>query len=361
MSQPVLIIAEAGVNHNGSMDLAKQLIDVAAAAGADAVKFQTFRSEAVISRAAKKAEYQIVNTGMDESQLDMVRKLELGVEDHRLLIGHAGSRNIRFLSTPFDIESLHVLTDIFNLPLLKIPSGEITNLPLLLEAGRSGRLLIVSTGMATLAEIEQALMALAFAMSSEDGARPTAATMRAAFFSETGQRLLKDRVSLLHCTTEYPAPVTDVNLKAMSVMGTAFGLPVGYSDHTEGIHISVAAAALGATIIEKHFTLDRNLPGPDHVASLEPAELALMVHAIRDIERALGNGIKIPAPSELKNITVARKSLVAANDIPKGVLFDATNLTTKRPGTGVSGMRFEEFLGRPALRSYLADELIDDC
>ena len=213
--------------------------------------------------------------------------------------------------------------------------------------------------MATLGEVEQTLMALAFAMSTSVGARPTMAAMKAAFLSESGQRLLKERVSLLHCTTEYPAPVADVNLKAMSAMRIAFGLPVGYSDHTEGIHVAVAAAALGATIIEKHFTTDRTLPGPDHVASLEPAELTAMVGAIRDIEQALGNGIKIPAPSEVKNITVARKSLVAVQDIPKGTFFSAENLTTKRPGTGVCAMRFDEFLGRPALRNYQADELID--
>jgi N-acetylneuraminate synthase len=359
MSEPVFIIAEAGVNHNGSMDLAKKLIDVAADAGADAVKFQTFRSEAVISRAAKKAEYQVANTGADESQLEMVRKLELGVEEHRELIAHARSCNIRFLSTPFDIESLHTLVDTLNLPQLKIPSGEITNLPLLLAAGRSGRPLIVSTGMATLGEVEKTLMVLAFAMSSAVDARPTEAALKAAFFSEVGQRLLKERISLLHCTTEYPAPVADVNLKAMAVMRAAFGLPVGYSDHTEGIHVSVAAVALGATIIEKHFTLDRNLPGPDHVASLEPVELTAMIRAIRDVEQALGNGIKIPALSEIKNVTVARKSLVAAQNIQKGTLFSIENLTTKRPGTGVCAMRFDEFLGRRALRDYQADELID--
>ncbi len=360
MSQPVFIIAEAGVNHNGSMDLAKQLIEVAATAGADAVKFQTFRSEAVISRAATKAEYQVTNTGSDESQLDMVRKLELGVEEHRRLIAHARECNIRFLSTPFDIESLQVLVEVFNLPQLKIPSGEITNLPLLLAAGRSGRPLIVSTGMCTLAEVEQALAVLTFAMSAASDARPTAAAIRAAFLGEAGQGLLKERVSLLHCTTEYPAPVAEVNLRAMSTMRAAFGLPVGYSDHTQGIHVAVAAVALGATIIEKHFTLDRGLPGPDHVASLEPGELTAMVGAIRDVEQALGNGLKLPSKSELKNISVARKSLVAARDVAAGTLFSADNLTTKRPGSGISAMRHDEFLGRSALRAYVADELIEE-
>lgn len=359
MTPSVFIIAEAGVNHNGSMDLARQLIDVAAASGADAVKFQTFRSEAVISRAAKKAEYQVTNTGNDESQLDMVKKLELGVEEHRVLIAHAASRGIRFLSTPFDIESLHVLVDTFDLPQLKIPSGEITNLPLLMAAGRSRRPLIVSTGMATLGEIEDTLAVLAFAMSDPHG-RPTPEATRAALLSESGQALLRSRISLLHCTTEYPAPVAEVNLRAMQTMRTAFGLPVGYSDHTRGIHVSVAAVALGATIIEKHFTLDRGLPGPDHVASLEPAELKAMVDAIRDVEQALGNGNKLPAPSELKNIAVARKSLVAARDIAIGDAFTADNLTTKRPGSGVSAMRHEEFLGRFATRAYAADELIQE-
>jgi len=360
MSQPVLVIAEAGVNHNGSMDLAKQLIDVAAAAGADAVKFQTFRSEAVISRSAKKAEYQTANTGTDESQLEMVRKLELSVAQHRTLIEHARSRGIRFLSTPFDIESLHVLSEEFQLPLLKIPSGEITNLPLLLAAGRSGRSLIVSTGMATLGEIEQALAVLAFGMTTAEHERPTAAARQHAFISAQGQRLLKERVSLLHCTTEYPAPVEEVNLRAMAAMASAFGLPVGYSDHTAGIHVPVAAVAMGATIIEKHFTLDRKLPGPDHVASLEPAELTAMVRSIRDVARALGSGLKLPAPAEIKNIAVARKSLIAAQDIPKGAPFTEGNLTTKRPGSGISAMRYEEFIGRCATRDYAADELIEE-
>jgi N-acetylneuraminate synthase len=360
MPTPVLIIAEAGVNHNGSMDLARQLIDVAAAAGADAVKFQTFRSEAVISRAAKKAEYQVTNTGSDETQLDMVRKLELGVEEHRALIAHANARRIQFLSTPFDIESLDVLVNTFDLPQLKIPSGEITNLPLLLAAGRSGRPLIVSTGMATLGEVEQTLATLAFAMTAGRGERPTAAAMKAALLSADGQRMLSERISLLHCTTEYPAPVSEVNLRAMQTMRTAFGLPVGYSDHTEGIHVSVAAVALGATIIEKHFTLDRTLPGPDHVASLEPDELKALVRAIRDIEQTLGDGLKRPSPSELKNIAVARKSLVAAVDIPAGATFTPANLTTKRPGYGVSAMRYDEFLGRSATRAYAADELIQE-
>ena len=359
MNRHVYVIAEAGVNHNGSLELAKRLIDVAADAKADAVKFQTFRAEMEISQFAKKAAYQITNTGSAESQLEMVRKLELGVEEHRQLIEHARRRSIDFLSTPFDLGSLSVLADVFRLPKIKMASGEITNLPLLLAAGRTRTPLIVSTGMSTLGEIERALAVLAFTYTTHPNERPTELAMAAAYRSEAGQRALWEKVALLHCTTEYPAPPCDVNLNAMTTMRTAFGLPVGYSDHTQGIHISIAAVAAGATIIEKHVTLNRAMLGPDHIASLEPRELAEMVRAIRNVECALGNGLKIPAPSEVKNIAVARKSLVAAQDIPKGTLFNAENLTTKRPGTGVCAMHFDEFLGHPALRDYQADELID--
>lgn len=360
MSRSVYIIAEAGVNHNGSLELAKRLIDVAADAKADAVKFQTFRAASEISRRAKKAQYQIKNTGSEESQLEMALKLELGVEEHRQLIEHAGRRSIDFLSTPFDLGSLSMLTDVFRLARIKMASGEITNLPLLLAAGRTGTPLIVSTGMATLGEIEWALAALAFSSIAAPNDRPTDSAMAAALQSDAGRSALHRKVSLLHCTTEYPAPPQDVNLNAMATLRAAFGLPVGYSDHTQGIHISVAAVAAGASIIEKHLTLDRTMPGPDHVASLEPAEMMELVRAIRDVESALGDGIKRPAPSEVKNISIARKSLVAARDIAKGALFSEKNLTTKRPGTGISAMRFEAFLGRPAPRDYEADELIDE-
>jgi N-acetylneuraminate synthase len=360
MNSPVFIIAEAGVNHNGSLALARQLIDVAASAGADAVKFQTFRSEAVISRSARKADYQRVNTGDDGSQLEMVRKLELGVDAHRELIDHAKKAGILFLSTPFDLESLSLLTRDFGLSRLKIPSGEITNLPLLLAAGRAGCPLIVSTGMATLGEIEAALGALAFAMTQPSDFRPTADAIGDAYRSEAGQAVLRDRVTLLHCTTEYPAPVDEVNLRAMATMRSAFGLQVGYSDHTAGFHIAVAAAALGAVVLEKHFTLDRSLPGPDHLASLEPDELHAMVRAVREVEQAMGDGRKVPTPSEHKNIAVARKSLVAATAIREGETFTSTNLTTKRPGSGISAMRFDEFLGRRAHRAFAADELIEE-
>ena len=360
MSSPVFVIAEAGVNHNGSLDCARKLIDVAADAGADAVKFQTFRSELVISRGARKAQYQVTNTGDDESQLEMVKRLELDLEAHRMLIAHARSRGIMFLSTPFDLESLHVLTEVLDLPRLKIASGQLTNLPLLLACGRTSRPLIVSTGMCTLGEVEQALAALAFAGVTAADAPPTEAEMAQAFRSAAGQAFLGERVSLLHCTTEYPAPVEDVNLRAMSAMRAAFGLPVGYSDHTRGLHVSIAAVALGASIIEKHFTLDRSMPGPDHVASLEPTELVALVSGIRDVEQALGSGLKIPAPSELKNIDIARKSLVAAVPIRRGERFVASNLTTKRPGHGISAMRYHDYLDRVATRDYAADELIDE-
>lgn len=360
MSRHVYVIAEAGVNHNGSLELAKKLIDVAAEAKADAVKFQTFKAEMEISHHAAKGAYQIANTGTSESQLEMVKKLELGVQEHRELIEHARLRSIDFLSTPFDIGSLEVLATVFRLPKLKMASGEITNLPLLLAAGRTRTPLIVSTGMTTLAEIENALAVLAFTYVSPKQARPTTATVAEAYRSEAGQAALRELVTLLHCTTEYPAPPADVNLRAMATMRAAFGLPVGYSDHTQGIHISIAAVAAGATIIEKHITLDRTMPGPDHIASLEPGELAEMVRAIRDVESAMGSGLKLPAVSELKNIAVARKSLVAAMAITKGSTFTEANLTTKRPGNGISAMRHEEFLGRTSRRDYAADELIDE-
>jgi len=359
-SQPVFVIAEAGVNHNGSLDLARQLIDAAATAGADAVKFQTFRSEAVISRFAVKAQYQIANTGADESQLDMVRKLEFGAAEHAALIEHCRSRDIVFLSTPFDLESVVLLTREFNLPRLKIPSGEITNLPLLLAVGRAGKPIIMSTGMAELDEIETALSVLAFAFTAAPDERPSTEKLAAAYRDSRARELLRSRVVLLHCTTEYPAPFEDVNLRAMDTMAAAFGLPVGYSDHTPGITIPVAAVARGAVVIEKHVTIDRTLPGPDHVASIEPQELTSMVRMIRNVEAALGDGRKRAMPSEVKNIAIARKSLVASRPIATGERFSETNLTTKRPGSGVSAMRYYDFLGRTARRDYASDELIDE-
>lgn len=328
------IIAEAGVNHNGSLDLAKKMIDVAADAGVDAVKFQTFKAEKVISRYAPKAEYQKKTTIADESQLEMAKKLELDEVAHEELLICCRSRNIQFLSTPFDLESIDLLNKL-GLEIFKIPSGEITNLPYLRKIGALKRKIILSTGMANLGEIEDALDVLIRAGTK-----------------------LKD-ITVFHCNTEYPTPMHDVNLRAMQTIKYAFpGIRVGYSDHTEGIEVSVAAVAMGATIIEKHFTLDKSLAGPDHKASLAPNELRTMVQAIRNIEKALGNGIKKHSPSELKNKSIARKSIVTARNICKGELFTEENLTVKRPGTGINPMQWDEVIGQVAHKDYEKDELI---
>ncbi|MCT7968542.1 N-acetylneuraminate synthase [Laspinema sp. D1] len=352
------IIAEAGVNHNGDRHLAQRLIDIAADAGADAVKFQTFQADRVVSRHAPKAEYQTQTTHQTESQLEMVRKLELSASDHEVLISHAQSRGIQFLSTPFDVASLHLLTQNFGLNTIKIPSGEITNAPFLLEIARSAKVLILSTGMSTLAEVEAALGVLAFGFTT-DKAIPQPGDFERSFASDQGQQELRERVTLLHCTTEYPAPFAEVNLRAMDTLAAAFGLSVGYSDHTPGIHISLAAVARGARIIEKHFTSDRTLPGPDHQASLEPEELHQLVQQIREVEQSLGDGIKRPTPSEWKNRDIARKSLVAARAIRKDETFTAENLTCKRPGTGLSPFDYWQTLGQRAAKLYPIDETLD--
>ncbi len=352
------IIAEAGVNHNGSLDMAKRLIDVAAEAGADAVKFQTFHAEQVVSRHAPKAEYQSRTTGEAESQLDMLRKLELTDCDHEVLIAHAKARGIAFLSTPFDLPSLQLLTNRFGLETIKIASGEITNAPLLLEIARVAGRVILSTGMSTLAEVEAALGVLAFGFTQLPEATPGRDAFARAFAADSGQQALRQRVTLLHCTTEYPAPFAEVNLRAMDTLAAAYGLPVGYSDHTPGIHIAVAAVARGAQVIEKHYTLDRSLPGPDHKASLEPDELRQMVAAIRGVELALGDGIKRPSPAEWKNRDVARKSLVAGRAIAAGEVFSAENLAFKRPGLGRSPMDYWNILGTRSDGPYEPDEVI---
>ncbi len=350
------IIAEAGVNHNGSLDLAKQLINVAADAGADAVKFQTFRAEQLVARHAPKAEYQTRTTDSEESQFEMIRKLELTDADHEVLIAHAKARGIEFLSTPFDTASLHLLTNRFGLTTIKVSSGDITNAPFLLDMARAAQRVILSTGMSTLAEIEAALGVLAFGF-IEPNATPARNSFEEAYSSDAGQRALRDRVVLLHCTTEYPAPISEVNLRAMDTMSTAFGLPIGYSDHTQGINVSVAAVARGATLIEKHFTLDRGLPGPDHKASLEPGELNAMVSAIRDVEQALGDGIKRPTASELKNRAIARKSLVIEREVVPG---EKLELSCKRPGTGLSPFEYWRMANRVAVRNYAAGEVLDE-
>ena len=323
------IIAEAGVNHNGSLDLAKKLIEKAKEAGADCVKFQTVeKPENLVSKFAKKAEYQIQNTGSNESQLEMLKKLCLTYENFTELKNYCDEKGIMFLSTPFDLESIDFLNDL-GMTLFKIPSGEITNLPYLRKINSFGKKVILSTGMATIDEIKEAL------------------------------NVLKNcDVSLLHCTTEYPCPYDNVNMKAMLTMKEHFNLPVGYSDHTQGIEIPIMAVAMGAEIIEKHFTLNKTMEGPDHKASLEPEELKQMVKSIRNIEKAFGSGVKEPQESEKKNIEIARKSIVAKCNIKKGEILTADNLTVKRPATGISPMKWDEVIGTLASKDFSEDENI---
>lgn len=356
----VKIIAEAGVNHNGSAELAFKLVDAAHASGADIVKFQTFKAKNLVTQRARQAEYQARNTGVAESQFAMLSRLELDYDTHKALIAHCNKLGIEFLSTAFDVESLDFLVNDLGLTTLKIPSGELTNAPFVLAHARTGCNLIVSTGMATLAEVETALGVIAFGLTTEADAVPGETAFAEAYASEAGHKALKQKVTLLHCTTEYPAPMNEINLRAMQTMATAFGLTPGYSDHSAGITIPVAATALGAQLIEKHFTLDKTMEGPDHLASLEPDELAAMVQGIRDVEQALGNGIKSPQPSEIKNKPIARKSLVAASAIRAGEPFTNANLTVKRPGEGLSPYRYWSLLGSTAGRDYEEGELIRD-
>ncbi len=330
-----LIIAEAGVNHNGDMELAKQLIAEAAAAGADLVKFQTFSASKSATKAAPKAEYQKTATDSGEGQVEMLRRLELSRADHTLLIEECRRQGIGFFSTAFDVDSFDLLCALGCTELIKIPSGELINLPLLRHMTRLGKPVLLSTGMANLGDIEAAIDVIV--------ASGTA----------------RDLITVLHCTTEYPTPMEDVNLRAMVNMQHAFGVRIGYSDHTVGIEVPIAAVALGATVIEKHFTIDRSLPGPDHKASLEPHELKLMVDGIRNIERALGDGIKRPSASERKNMPIARRSIVASCPIKAGELFSENNLTAKRPGPGISPMHWDEVIGKPARRDFAFDELIE--
>ena len=329
----VFIIAEVGVNHNGSLELAKQLVDVAKDCGADAVKFQTFKAATLVIKAAKQADYQTANTGKQESQFDMLTRLELSEAEHHELVDYCQQKQIEFMSTPFDLQSIQFLNGL-GVNRFKIPSGEITNYPYLKMVGAYNKEIVLSTGMATLADIEAALSLLI----------------------ESGTD--KDKITILHATTDYPTQMHDVNLTAMQTIAHAFKVKVGYSDHTPGIEVPTAAVALGASIIEKHFTLDRNLPGPDHKASLEPQELQAMVKASRNIEIALGDGIKRPSANEQKNMQVARKSLVALTDIKKGDTFSEHNLTVKRPGLGISPMRWNEIIGQVAQKDYQADDLI---
>jgi N-acetylneuraminate synthase len=354
----VTVIAEAGVNHNGRLDLALALVDAAAASRADVVKFQTFSAERVVSNSAGMAEYQKRNVGRSEPQLDMLKRLEIGPREHEILIERCRDRGIAFLSSPFDIQSLHFLIERLQCPTIKIPSGEITNGPLLFEIGRAGRRAILSTGMAEPAEIATALDVLAWGYLGR-AAPDRIEAVKGARTLPAASELLQDRVALLQCTTEYPASFDTINLRAIGTLRAMFGLPVGLSDHSEGIVVPIAAAALGAVIIEKHLTLDRSLVGPDHKASIEPDELGHMVAGIRAVELALGSDEKAPQLTELANRAIARKSLVAARAIQLGAPIRPEDLTALRPGTGVSPMEYWSIVGRTADRSYRAGELIE--
>ncbi|TDJ87597.1 N-acetylneuraminate synthase [Campylobacter volucris] len=333
--QKIIIIAEAGVNHNGDINIAKKLIEAASEAGADYVKFQSFVARDCVSKIAKKASYQLENTDENQSQLDMIKKLELDEKAHKELIKHCNKCGIKFLSTPFDLKSIELLARL-NVELFKIPSGELTNYPYLKKIASYDKNIILSTGMATLLEIQNALNVL------------------------TSNGTQREKITILHCNSEYPTPFEDVNLKAMQTLKETFDLPVGYSDHTLGISVSIAAVAMGACVIEKHFTLDKTMQGPDHQASLDINELKAMVKSIRDIEKALGDGVKKPSKSEMKNIDIVRKSLVAKKAIKKGECFSEENLTTKRPGNGICAMNYEKYIGKIAQKNYQEDELINE-
>jgi len=356
VKQPVYIIGEIGVNHNGDRELAFQLVDVAFAAGVDAVKFQTFNADLLVTQNAEKANYQKQTTDTGESQYQMIKGLELSHDLHHELACYCREKGVQFLSSAFDLESLDFLVNDLGLKTLKVPSGEITNGPLLLAHARSGCDLIVSTGMTTLADIKEALGVLAFGFIG--GEKPSKVAFLEAYSSPAGQSALKKKITLLHCTTEYPAPVQDINLNALTTMRNTFDLNIGYSDHSEGIAVPIAAVALGATVIEKHITLDKTLPGPDHIASMEPRELITMVNALRQVEQALGDGIKRLMPSEISNRDIARKSLVAAKNIAQGEMFSPQNLTTKRPGTGMSPMEYWDLIGKTSKQPYKSEDII---
>lgn len=356
MANSTFVIAEAGVNHNGSIETALQLIDVAAEARADAVKFQTFKASELVTPSATRATYQVDNMKEGGNQLDMLKKLELSFEEHHVLIERCRQRGIHFMSTGFDANAISFLSTL-GMPALKIPSGDITCGPLLLQAARTEMPLIVSTGMSTIGEIEDALSVIAFGLTCQGEPRGRTDCL-AAYCSAEGRAALERSVTLLHCVTQYPAPPEAIHLRAMDTMRAAFGLPVGYSDHTLGIEVALAAVARGATVIEKHFTLDRAMPGPDHAASLEPRELAQLISGIRNIELALGTAIKAPAAAEMPNRPIARRSLVASRAIPQGQKFTAESLGFKRPGTGLSPIGFWDLVGQTAARDFEIDDLI---
>ena len=354
-----LIIAEAGVNHNGSEELAFQLVDVAKASGVDIVKFQTFVTRNLVTQKAEQAQYQKANIGKEQLQYQMLEKLELSFESHKAIKNYCTTQGIDYLSTAFDSQSLAFLVNDLKLNLLKIPSGELTNTPFVLEHALTGCDIILSTGMANLAEIEFALSVITFGyLNQQLDKEPTTEAFKKAYASEEGQKLLRKKVTVLHCTTEYPAPFDEVNLNAMVQMHNEFNLPIGYSDHTAGVIVPVAAVAKGAVIIEKHFTLSKDMEGPDHKASIEPDELTQMVQDIRCIELALGSSEKQPTVSEIKNIAVARKSIVASANIKKGQRLSAENLTILRPGKGISPTKYYDILGSLAIKDFNEGELI---
>ncbi len=359
-----LIIAEAGVNHNGSLVRAREMVAAAARAGADYVKFQVFRADALVTRTAAKADYQAKNGPQGQSQYDMLRDLELTPDDVRELHRACREAGVGFLASPFDDASLEFLVCDLQVDLLKLGSGELTNPLLLLAAARSGCRVILSTGMATLAEIETALGVIAYGVTeagtTSGSVSPSLAAFQAAWLDRTARARVAERVRVLHCTTEYPAAFADANLRALATLRAAFGLEVGFSDHTPGIALPLAAVALGATIVEKHFTLDRTLPGPDHRASLEPDELRAMIEGIRAVEAGLGDPTRPLAAAEIRNRAAARKSLVARRPIAVGEVFTPENLGIKRPGTGLSPMRYFDLLGKPARRAFAEDEPVED-
>jgi len=356
----VLVIAEAGVNYNGSLDTARRLADAAKEAGADIVKFQTFKAEGVAVRDAPSASYQVENIGEQVSQFEMIKSLEMSFADFERLVAHCEEIGIEFLSTAFDWESFRFLADEVGQRMFKIPSGELTNAPFVLAHAQTGRDLILSTGMADLAEIEQALGVIAFGAVAGGAAPDGLQDFAAAYRSEAGQAWVREHVTVLHCTSQYPAPLVDVNLAAMDLIRERFGVTTGYSDHTLGITVSLAAVARGAAVIEKHFTLDRSMPGPDHVASLEPGELGALVRGIRDIEVAIGEPVKRARDSELEVRSMARRSLVATRPVAAGEVLTPENVGVKRPGTGMSPYDYWSVLGRRASRDYAIDGFLDE-
>ena len=350
------IIAEAGVNHNGSFEMAKQLVDVAKEAGADAVKFQTFKAENLVTKDAKQADYQVENLKEKTSQFDMLKKLELTFEEFTALKQYCEEKGIEFLSTPFDYESVDFLFDELHIKTAKIPSGELTNAPFIYAISKKKKPIILSTGMATLEDIHEALAYIAYGLAGKVEMN----CVEEFYSTSEAKQLLQEYVTILHCTTEYPAPFETINLKAITTIQKEFNVSVGLSDHSAGVAVSTAAVALGATVIEKHFTLDKTLEGPDHVASLEPHELKQMIKQIRQVEMSLGNGFKQPSEVELKNRIPARKSLIASKAIKQGEMFTTENLVVKRPGTGIAPSKFWTYIGKQAKKSYEQDDLIDE-